>query len=99
MPCLRAAGWRLVGLDSTPRSQQRRGGSKLRGPAGSVVSESTICQGIQLAGKDVAFKLAVPSVRVELREPFTENTELLRGKLPDLPLNHLYLAHQIPTPS
>src|SRR3990172_9016388 len=76
-----------------PRSPAKRGDSKLGGLTGSMRPKRTLGQHVELPSPSVSFKLAVPSLGVELHKPLPKPSQFLRREITNLLLKILDLTH------
>jgi|SRR6266850_1796585 len=83
-------------LYDTPRNPEKRGESKVCGPAGVVFAQRTLSQFVELPTLYIRLELAVPDFRVKLRKPFAEYGEFFGRELFYLAFDFLQLAHNRP---
>src|SRR5437660_12769369 len=96
---LRVAEPRRVKNGSRPRSQARRGDSKLGGFSCRMVPQGLLRERIKLAGRDILLELAVPDLPIVRKKPLAECRELLGGKILNLAFKLLDIAHDGTSPS
>jgi hypothetical protein len=83
-------------LYDTPRNPEKRGESKVRGPAGVVIAQRTLGQVVELPTLYIRLELAVPDFRIKLRKPFAEYGEFFGRELFYLAFDFLQLTHNRP---